>query len=48
MNGQDAYIAVVGAVNVDISGTPEDAYVPGDSNPWGATLPKTGARLGTG
>ena len=33
MNGQDAYIAVVGAVNVDISGTPEDAYVPGDSNP---------------
>ncbi len=27
------YICVVGAVNVDISGTPEGMYMPGDSNP---------------
>lgn len=30
---EESYIAVVGAVNVDISGTPDDTYVPGDSNP---------------
>jgi len=31
--GEESYICVVGAVNVDISGTPDNAYVPGDSNP---------------
>lgn len=31
--GQESYIAVVGAVNVDISGTPDTEYRPGDSNP---------------
>ena len=31
--GEESYICVVGAVNVDISGTPETTYVPGDSNP---------------
>ena len=31
--GEESYIAVVGAVNVDISGTPDTAYMPGDSNP---------------
>ena len=31
--GEESYIAVVGAVNVDISGTPETAYMSGDSNP---------------
>ena len=31
--GADGYIAVVGAVNVDISGTPFTALLPGDSNP---------------
>ncbi len=30
---EESYICVVGAVNVDISGTPENTYVPGDSNP---------------
>ena len=30
---EESYICVVGAVNVDISGTPASAYVPGDSNP---------------
>ncbi len=30
---EESYICVVGAVNVDISGTPESTYVPGDSNP---------------
>lgn len=30
---EDAYVAVVGAVNADISGTPATALVPGDSNP---------------
>lgn len=29
----EGYVAVVGAVNVDISGTPETTYLPGDSNP---------------
>ena len=41
MNGQDAYIAVVGAVNVDISGTPEDALflpMPPDACPEGSAL----------
>ena len=31
--GEESYICVIGAVNVDISGTPETTYVPGDSNP---------------
>ena len=31
--GEESYIAVVGAVNVDISGTPDTLYMPGDSNP---------------
>ena len=31
--GEEGYIAVVGAVNVDISGTPETTLLPGDSNP---------------
>jgi len=31
--GQESYIAVVGAVNVDISGTPDSLYRAGDSNP---------------
>jgi len=31
--GEESYIAVVGAVNVDISGTPDTAFLPGDSNP---------------
>ena len=30
---EESYICVVGAVNVDISGTPDAAYVAGDSNP---------------
>jgi len=30
---EESYICVIGAVNVDISGTPGSAYVPGDSNP---------------
>ena len=29
----ERYICVIGAVNVDISGTPDTTYVPGDSNP---------------
>lgn len=29
----EGYVVVVGAVNVDISGTPDTAYLPGDSNP---------------
>lgn len=29
----EGYVVVVGAVNVDISGTPETTYLPGDSNP---------------
>ncbi len=32
------YVVVVGAVNVDISGTPDTAYLPGDSNPGHVTL----------
>jgi len=31
--GEESYIAVVGAVNVDISGTPDTELLPGDSNP---------------
>ena len=31
--GEDSGIVVVGAVNVDISGTPDSTYMPGDSNP---------------
>ena len=31
--GEESYIAVVGAVNVDISGTPDTEFLPGDSNP---------------
>ena len=31
--GDESYIAVVGAVNVDISGTPDTALLSGDSNP---------------
>lgn len=31
--GEESYVCVVGAVNVDISGTPDATYVPGDSNP---------------
>ena len=31
--GEEGYIAVVGAVNVDISGTPDTTLLPGDSNP---------------
>ena len=31
--GDAGYICVIGAVNVDISGTPDSAYVAGDSNP---------------
>ena len=30
---EEGYICVIGAVNVDISGTPQSTYVPGDSNP---------------
>ena len=30
---EESYICVIGAVNVDISGTPDSTYVPGDSNP---------------
>lgn len=30
---EEGYICVIGAVNVDISGTPETTYVSGDSNP---------------
>jgi len=30
---QEGYVAVVGAVNVDISGTPDSTYRAGDSNP---------------
>ena len=30
---EESYICVVGAVNVDISGTPQETYVAGDSNP---------------
>ena len=30
---QERYVAVVGAVNVDIGGTPDSALLPGDSNP---------------
>lgn len=29
----EQYVVVVGAVNVDVSGTPDTAYLPGDSNP---------------
>ncbi len=32
------YVVVVGAVNVDISGTPETTYLPGDSNPGHVTV----------
>ena len=30
---EESYVAVIGAVNVDISGTPDTALLPGDSNP---------------
>jgi pseudouridine kinase len=30
---EESYICVIGAVNVDISGTPDADYVAGDSNP---------------
>ena len=30
---EESYVCVIGAVNVDISGTPQSTYVPGDSNP---------------
>lgn len=30
---EESYVAVVGAVNVDISGTPDTELLPGDSNP---------------
>ena len=36
--GEESYIAVVGAVNVDISGTPDTTYMPGDSNPGNVRL----------
>lgn len=36
--GEGAYVAVVGAVNVDIGGTPERTLVPGDSNPGRVTV----------
>ena len=35
---QDSYVAVVGAVNVDISGTPATRLVAGDSNPGHVTV----------
>ena len=31
--GEEGYVCVVGGVNIDISGTPHDTLVPGDSNP---------------
>ncbi len=31
--GEERYIAVVGAVNIDIGGTPDTAFLKGDSNP---------------
>ena len=36
--GEGAYVAVVGAVNVDIGGTPDSALVPADSNPGRVTV----------
>ena len=36
--GEGAYVAVVGAGNVDIGGTPDSALVPADSNPGRVTV----------
>ncbi len=36
--GEGAYMAVVGAVNVDIGGTPDSTLVPADSNPGRVTV----------
>ena len=43
--GEGAYVAVVGAVNVDIGGTPDSALVPADSNPGRVTVTLGGVGL---